>query len=472
MVGNLKAARRGFGGNLVGGGRHGAEAALAADDAFCENSRDLLESLLGRQFVEWCFWHCDRLRVSWPVGLCMSMLLWVSVVPAKKQRTAMKPTVLFMPWCPIVQDYSAEQLSLVRFDPDTPPADVAGVEWDRICRLLSPYKDINGQPIQRAALIRFGDRRLTAEVTSEELEAVADVVSLVCFASLANRGLLRSGWDYCNSDNFTLYAQRFDTAEDVSITTRRRDGRERSSWRVCDLSITVPVHCANVQSIYIDEALLAGLLAQRRSLPETDWARWQNAITCFNSANTDSDNIRPQVEWLLLCSALEHLLNAKSNAASVARRFDEALVPPRVIPANTCRRPGMPFSNSASSLRNKWVREFYRVRGDFAHGRLNVQQPLVWTFSEHLLLATLAFPLVIKSLLSKSGFYELSDDDAAQIACFEQLADTPQFLETPSNPTRHGDSHWGRLLEQHREDQFSAKLRERFRDEDDSSSVF
>lgn len=389
----------------------------------------------------------------------------------------MKPTVLFMPWCPIARDYSTEQLSLVRFDPDTPPADVASVEWDRICRLLSPYKDINGEPIQKAALIRFGDRRLTAEVTPDELEAVADVVSLVCFAGLANRALLRSSWNYCNSDNFTLYAQRFDTAEDVSITTRRRDGRERSLWRVCDLSITVPVHCANVQSIYIDEALLAGLLAQRRSLPETDWARWQNAITCFNSANTDSDNIRPQVEWILFVGAFQQLLSSQKKVEYrpeiVASRFDSAMARSEVISATECCRPGATFNTSSKSLRYEWMREFCRLRGDFAHGNLsNVRQRQLWTLPEHLLLATLAFPLVIKSLLNKSGCYDLSDDDAAQIACFEKLADTPQFLETPSNPTRHGDSHWGRLLEQHREDQFSAKLREIFRDIGDSSSDF
>src|SRR5690606_1970265 len=71
FAGNLKAARRGFGGNLFGRRRRVAEAALAANDAFCENGGDLLESLLGRQFIEWRFGHRDRLRVSWPVGLCM-----------------------------------------------------------------------------------------------------------------------------------------------------------------------------------------------------------------------------------------------------------------------------------------------------------------------------------------------------------------------------------------------------------------
>jgi hypothetical protein len=48
---------------LFGGRRRVAEAALAADDAFGENGGDLLESLLGRQFIDWRFGHRDRSRV-------------------------------------------------------------------------------------------------------------------------------------------------------------------------------------------------------------------------------------------------------------------------------------------------------------------------------------------------------------------------------------------------------------------------
>jgi len=51
------------------------------------------------------------------------------------------------------------------------------------------------------------------------------------------------------------------------------------------------------------------------------WAQWQNAIACFNAANTDEQESMPQVEWVLLCGAFQSLLGAKSDALQVATNF-------------------------------------------------------------------------------------------------------------------------------------------------------
>jgi hypothetical protein len=92
------------------------------------------------------------------------------------------------------------------------------------------------------------------------------------------------------------------------------------------------------------------------------------------------------------------------------------------------------------------MREFYRIRGNFAHGKLDTQQPAAWNPLEHLVLATIAFPLLVKSLLNKACECKLANDDRTQIDVFENLADTTDFLKPPPNQKGSIDSHWKRLV--------------------------
>jgi hypothetical protein len=79
-------------------------------------------------------------------------------------------------------------------------------------------------------------------------------------------------------------------------------------------------------------------------------------------------------------------------------------------------------------VRFEWLSEFYRVRGDFAHGRLTTRQPMVWNATEHLALAAIAFPFVVRCLLQRAGAYTLTRDDIAAIETFEPFADQAAFL--------------------------------------------
>jgi hypothetical protein len=69
---------------------------------------------------------------------------------------------------------------------------------------------------------------------------------------------------------------------------------------------------------------------------------------------------------------------------------------------------------------------------------------------EHLMLATIAFPLVVKSLLVKAGTYQFTEDDRLQIDCVEALANTLDFFVPPPDAQSSWDSVWGRLLEERR----------------------
>ena len=80
---------------------------------------------------------------------------------------------------------------------------------------------------------------------------------------------------------------------------------------------------------------------------------------------------------------------------------------------------------------------------------------MVWRAYEHLLLATVAFALVVKCFLNKAGKYQLTEDDNAQIDCFESLADTPEFFTPPDDAESSWDSKWARLLEARRSEMSS-----------------
>jgi hypothetical protein len=73
----------------------------------------------------------------------------------------------------------------------------------------------------------------------------------------------------------------------------------------------------------------------------------------------------------------------------------------------------------------------------------------MWTPLEHLVLATIAFPLVVKYLLSKVARYNLTDQDEAEINSFERFADTRDFLQDPPDTHGSGDSHWKRLVDRY-----------------------
>lgn len=351
----------------------------------------------------------------------------------------------FMPWCGIDKAYDVGCVRLVPFERHTPIEEVDDAGQCRVNTILGSYKTIEGRPVDRASLVRFVNKAPLADLNEEETATLHELVTLACFCGLANRQYLNSLGSYCNSDCFALYFQKFDKADFTAITTRRREGQTLSGWPIDHIAVTIPVHCHPVREVKLDENLLKGLMCQREKCDDNEWARWQNALTCFNHANTDSDNIRHQVEWVLLSGAFEHILGARAEAKDVATEFVKAVTPGEPLLARNASRRSNQWQDNGQGLRYEWMREFYRIRGDFAHGRLNTRQPAAWNPREHLVLATIAFPLVVRCLLKKVGCYELTDDDRAQNEAFERLADTADFLKPPADQRNSLDSHWSRL---------------------------
>lgn len=312
---------------------------------------------------------------------------------------------------------------------------------------MATYKTIEARPVDRAAIVHHASKSPIDDLNEDEVENIHELVDLARFCGLAKRSYFNSLDSYCNSDCFNLYIQKFSRADFTALTTRRREGQTWSAWPIDNIAITIPVHCHPVREVTLDEDLLAALAAHRGQSKGDEWGKWQSAISCFNQANTDSDNIRHQVECVLLCGAFEHLLRARSEAKDVASKFTNVISPTVSLTATKASRRSDGWSENEQPLRYEWMREFYRIRGDFAHGKLTMQQPAIWNPLEHLVLATIAFPLVVKCLLNKADGYNLTDDDRAQIDTFEKFADTNDFLNPPTDQKNSLDSHWKRLTD-------------------------
>jgi len=356
--------------------------------------------------------------------------------------------LVFMPWCRIDRAYKVGDIDIL---PLNRHGTINGLDDAAQCSVntvMAAYKTIEGKPVDRATLISYASKSLIDDLNEDEVETVHELAAVACFCGLAKREYFNSLGPYCNSDCFTLYIQKFTKADFTALTIRRREGRTLSVWPIGDIAITVPVHCHAIENVSLDEELLKALVAHRAQTNSDKLVRWQNAISCFNQANTDNDSIRYQMEWVLLCSAFEHLLGAKPKAEDVSSKLAQTMVPKDSLPASNANRRSDKWPAKGQSLCYEWMREFYRIRGDFAHGGLNTQQPAMWKPLEHLVLGTIAFPLLVKSLLSKDSKYILTNKDRAQIDCFEKFADTDNFLNPPPNQQGSLDSHWRRLLDE------------------------
>ncbi len=355
------------------------------------------------------------------------------------------PMLLFMPWCVLDRSCDIGEIEILPFERDVAFAECDDNVLRDLNTLLASYRTIQGESVRRLAIVRWKGSSPIDDLTEDQIGTAYDLMMLVNFAGLSARELFNPIGSYCNSDRFSMFVQKFKDATHTALTTRRREGNQISVWPTDGVAMVAPPHCDTVRAVTWDEALLTALLAKRANANTNEWSRWQSSISCFNQANTDSEGVRPQTEWVLLCGALQHLLNAGSKDKAVATDFAGVLVPNREILISDAKRRLPSWIDGTKSLRYAWMKEFYGIRGDFAHGRLNTQRPAAWTIHEHLVLGSIAFPLIVKTLLRRSGEYEFTRDDEVQQNSFESLADTANFLRPPDGQQGGLDSHWARV---------------------------
>ena len=158
-----------------------------------------------------------------------------------------------------------------------------------------------------------------------------------------------------------------------------------------------------------------------------------------------------EVEAVLLSGAFERLLECnRGKEDDLAECFTPALVPINDLAPSAGGRLSSPdianrFKKS-TTIRDIWIRDFFRLRGNLAHGKVASRYRPVWSLRDHLLLASFAFPLLLKSVLAKEHLYTLSEADQFQIDMFELLACEEHFVPVANRHDPHAYP-WNQVFE-------------------------
>jgi len=331
-------------------------------------------------------------------------------------------------------------LRLLEYKRSELPAGSGTAIQQEIDSILEPYIAHGTQPIERATIIAIGGSDLTRDLTDDEINAVFAFSELLAFAGLATRQFFSQS-EYCNRDVFQLVVQRYSEPKGgAAFTSRRRDGSVTRYVTRDALAIKRPEYIQAPVSTKVDIPLLNALVQAQRELDQEIWNAYFEAIVNYGVANRDSPDLTLQIEAVLMIGAFERLFDlrgGKENA--LAHCFAAALQPTEEVAIETCTRFSTPeaqsFLSQHHSIRNAWIRDFFRLRGNLAHGLITPGYRSRWSLQEHLLLGSYIFPLLVKSKFSRDGLYVLTDRDQDDIDVFERLACVELFPQVSNDPT-------------------------------------
>lgn len=371
------------------------------------------------------------------------------------------PMLAFFPWCTIAQDIAVGLFELLRYERTEKPFGQRTSDQEAVDKILGHYFPHTARPLTSATIVKLKGRGPFDVLSDEERSAVFALAELVSLSGLARREFFSAIGQYCNRDNFRVVIQAFrDPNSGALITTRRRDGHSDQYLTNTAFRVDKPEHVQlGPIPIDIDVSLLNALLTAQEG---GDWEHFAESILSFNLANTDSPNMSEHVEAVLLVSAFERLLEcARGDENELAVRFSECAQPSRERSRGDCARLASANLSSRFSpdatIREKWIRDFFRVRGHLAHGRTRHRYPSVWHLREHLLLGSYIFPLLVRVLLEKQNLYSKTKDDRLQIDIFERLSCESLFdpIGSESEPSYWP---WNKVFDQAQAERLNAEI--------------
>ncbi len=331
--------------------------------------------------------------------------------------------------------------------------------------VTAPYQEGTDQPIREVTLVAIDGRDLLADIDDDQVNAAFVFGEMVALAGLAKRQVF-AHTGYSNRDTYRLVIQRFDQPGGGSLQLNRRvDGAKRVYVTAAAHQVPCPGH-VDLEPVVLDVEMLSALLACRS---HADADVFVESMMGFNLANTDSSEMSPHLELVLLVGALQRILCCNSKDDDLAAKFSAALAPRKDHGRGDCSRLVARPEKFAKSptVRDAWVRDLYAVRHPFAHGKLQPRTRSIWTIPEHRLLAGFAFPLVMKQQLAKAGLYTTSEDDRLAIDAFESLVCSSDLFQ-PIDRDR-GLWPWNEIVRRITDDALKARAVARLERQDGTS---
>jgi len=351
--------------------------------------------------------------------------------------------IAIFPWLKIKSDIDLGKVKLIQYKRGKKPYNDQEI-YDSV---IGIYKRGSDEPIDEATLVLLENKSNFEDFSEEEIDFLYSFSEIIAFSGLSKRKYFNTplGQDYCNSDNFTFFIQGFrqEAKESrTSITPKRKDHLP-SIQSVRDVYMPYHVYVCPRNYIELDIPLIEALIKARDNLSDEAWTLYREAISLFNLANTDNDAISPYQEVVLMVSAFERLLDSNSNKPqdSLANKFVNVLSPKTNF--DICKSQKLMNIQKCpkiNTLREMWIRDFYRLRNRYSHGTLSGKgTDRIWEIHEHLLLSSYVFPLVVKCKLKEEGFYKFNNEgdchkisflerDSFNVDVFERLLDADLFV--------------------------------------------
>jgi hypothetical protein len=343
-------------------------------------------------------------------------------------------TLVLFPWLTIDEPIDIGEFALIPYERGVAPEE--GTELQEILDALTePYSANGDEPIRRASFLSVGGHDLLDDLSEDESNAVFAFSELLAAAGLSKREFFQGAFGYCNRDVFRVVIQSFnDPRGGTTQRIRRRDGITTNYTSRDAFRVRKPDYISAPFGPAIDLPLLRAFAVAQSDMSDAEWEAVFEAIISFNSANTDSPFVSVQAEVVAMNGAFERLFDLRAGRENeLADAFSTILQPAENTAPGDCERFASPdflsrFRRSAT-IRDMWIRDFFRTRGSLAHGRLETTHPSLWNIHDHLLLASFVFPLVLKLHLSSKGYYELTWLDEVHVDAFERLACEEHCIE-------------------------------------------
>lgn len=322
-------------------------------------------------------------------------------------------TLTFLPWKTIKSELD---LGKYKLSPYTLGANTV------LDQVLSNFQIASGSTIKSATIISVNGNEPTADQSQNEIESLIEFGELLSLCFLCNRRLF-SDFDYTNYHSLRLFIQKFKPGSPgVSVNARRRDGEMLIYLNEHVSQTKADYHIVHEDRIELDTDFCTALIEysqlEERPLLES--------VFLYLQANTDSSDVTPHSELVLICGAIESVLGIKngntteliqaflSSVEKVLRFDSEIQNSSKYIEAIKTKT-----HQKASYIREVWIKDFYITRGDIAHGRKVPQYASLWSLQEHIILASEVYPLLLKIKLQDLGLYKMTEDDLERLFLFD-----------------------------------------------------
>ena len=352
-------------------------------------------------------------------------------------RTGVHPTIAFLPWLRLAKRTRVLGLEFVPWrGPDGATTSELQSIKPEIEQILSGYVHWKGlTPIENCTFVIDPKQSKPWNFSDGDTTRLHQSTALLFLSAISENSYFHPLAQYVNDSIFQLFFQRFTKHErGIALSSRRREGETLwGGYNHGEAKFQTPLQCeaSGRYPIHLSMPLLDGLNAMFATNSDVA-ARLDAALPFFRQANTDNDVMTQKAEVILMASAFEQLLGAKSNAANVSEFFTAEFGSYTGIYVRDANARGMPTAKEKINdwpIHKKWIYELYSLRGQVVHGNQSASQGFFWKLDEHLTMAAFAFPLLVKLLLEKAKFYALSEEDNGKLWAIDNLLAATEWAE-------------------------------------------